>query len=84
MSSYRTVYCVQLRGLGNLIAIDVSQSRLDLARELGATHTVNPATEDVTKRILNITAGLGVDNVVEATGVIRGAQAYLSKRPKDA
>ncbi|CAD6582207.1 MAG: hypothetical protein CYPHOPRED_001867 [Cyphobasidiales sp. Tagirdzhanova-0007] len=60
-----------LRGLGNLIAIDVSQSRLDLARELGATHTVNPATEDVTKRILNITAGLGVDNVVEATGVIR-------------
>ena len=28
-------------GVKNLIAIDVTQSRLDLAREMGATHTVN-------------------------------------------
>ena len=66
---------LQLRGLGNLIAIDVLPSRLQLAVELGATHTIDPRSENVTERILEITSGKGVDSVVEATGVIKGSHA---------
>jgi aryl-alcohol dehydrogenase len=52
-----------------VVAIDIHQSRLALARELGATHTINSKTEDVAARLNEITGGTGVDYVVDTTGI---------------
>lgn len=52
-----------------IIAVDVVPARLDLARELGATHTVNGAEEDIGAALAKITGGAGVDAGIETTGV---------------
>jgi aryl-alcohol dehydrogenase len=52
-----------------IIAIDLAESRLALAKELGATHTINPRdTKDVIKAIQDLNDGYGVDLAVETTG----------------
>lgn len=65
-----------LRSPATLIAIDIVDARLELARSLGATHTINPKTEDVAARIAEITGGVGVTLSFDTTGnpqVARGA-----------
>ncbi|MDB6103683.1 MAG: xylB, partial [Gammaproteobacteria bacterium] len=49
-----------------IVAIDVVERRLDLARSLGATHTVNPAIQDPVEII---SALGGAHGVIEATGI---------------
>jgi len=51
-----------------VVAIDVFEERLSVARELGATHTVNSKTEDLASRLDEITSGSGVDYVIDTTG----------------
>jgi aryl-alcohol dehydrogenase len=55
--------------LDAIVAIDRVPQRLDLAAQLGATHTVNAATEDVPARIRELTGGRGADYAVETTAV---------------
>lgn len=55
-------------GAAPLIAVDVRDDKLQAARALGATHTVNAATEDAVTRIREITGGRGVDVALEALG----------------
>jgi aryl-alcohol dehydrogenase len=66
-----------------VVAIDVFDERLTLAKELGATHTINSKTEDVAKRLDEITGGNGVDYVVDTTGrpeLLRTAAESLGVR----
>lgn len=51
-----------------IIAVDVHDSRLAFAQELGATHTINGAKEDVIARVHEITGG-GANYALETTGV---------------
>lgn len=53
-----------------IIAIDLHESRLELARELGATHTINAGTEAAVDRILEICGG-PADYVIDCTGSVR-------------
>jgi aryl-alcohol dehydrogenase len=55
-------------GCETIIAVDIHQNRLELAKELGATYVLNSKELDVVKEIHSITGG-GVDYAVEATGV---------------
>lgn len=55
--------------LAGLIAVDLAGWKLDLARELGATHTINPGEEDDLARLKEITGGHMADFVIEGTGV---------------
>ena len=57
-----------ISGAQPIIALDLWQSRLDLAMELGATHTINASTEDGTRVIRELTGGKGVDFAFEAIG----------------
>ena len=54
-------------GCQPVIAVDVLDGKLDLARKLGATHTVNPAREDTDASIGKICPN-GLDFAVEASG----------------
>jgi aryl-alcohol dehydrogenase len=51
-----------------IVAVDIHDSRLELAKELGATHTINSLNENVAERLAEITDGAGIDYVVDTTG----------------
>jgi len=54
----------------DIIAIDVSEEKLEFAKKFGATHTIN-AKENVVSKVMEITNGNGVDYSVEAAGQIQ-------------
>ena len=58
----------KLTGAKNIIAVDIVAERLELAKELGATHTINGKEVDTVEEIFKIT-GNGAEYVLEATGV---------------
>ena len=51
-----------------VIAADIDDEKLALARQMGATYTVNTMTEDVHTRLQEMTGGFGPDVVIEAVG----------------
>ncbi|KAB9006574.1 hypothetical protein FH972_026928 [Carpinus fangiana] len=59
----------KLRNAGTIIAIDLQPARLDLAKELGATHTIVGSDKDIIQQIQNICPPNGVNYAVECTGV---------------
>ena len=56
-----------LRG-ATVIAADIDEDKLALARQMGAAYTVNTMTEDVHAKLQEITAGAGPDVIIEAVG----------------
>ncbi|WP_426168552.1 NAD(P)-dependent alcohol dehydrogenase [Sandarakinorhabdus sp. DWP1-3-1] len=69
-------------GCTPLIAVDRNPARLDLARELGATHTILADGRDVTAAIRAILPD-GIDHIVDTTGVgpvIRAGVEALASR----
>ena len=50
-----------------IIAVDIVDSRLEFAKTLGATHTINSKNEDAVARIREITGG-GVNYALDTTG----------------
>jgi threonine dehydrogenase-like Zn-dependent dehydrogenase len=57
-----------LRG-AEVIAVDMDDEKLHLAKHLGAKHTINSQTEDLHRRLSEITFGAGPDVVIEAVGL---------------
>jgi aryl-alcohol dehydrogenase len=57
----------RVAGCSKVIAVDIHESRLELARELGATHTINTRDVDLTAEIMRITGDRGADFVVDTT-----------------
>ena len=55
--------------LAGLIAVDIDDGKLEVAKKFGATHTINSKTENVEERIREITEGHMADFVVEGTGI---------------
>ena len=51
-----------------VIAADIDDEKLQLARQMGASHTINTKTEDVHQRLQEITEGYGPDVIIEAVG----------------
>jgi aryl-alcohol dehydrogenase len=67
------VMAARVAGATTIIAVDVHPARLDLARELGATHTINGAEDvlaedDVSRQVRKITQG-GADYGFDTTGI---------------
>ena len=65
--------CIQgsaIAGATKIIAVDLLDNKLDLAREFGATHTVNSSTEDPVERIKEIADGRGAHYAFEAIGLV--------------
>ena len=51
-----------------VVAADIDDDKLALARQMGASYTINTKTEDVHARLLEMTSGFGPDVVIEAVG----------------
>lgn len=57
-----------IRG-ARVVAMDMDDNKLSLAKQLGAVYTINSKTEDVHNRLQEITNNTGPDVVIEAVGV---------------
>nr|WP_208317170.1 zinc-dependent alcohol dehydrogenase family protein [Canibacter zhoujuaniae] len=53
----------------SIIVADMNDKRLEMAKKMGATHVVNPATGDLDAVIAEVTDGRGVDTAIEAVGL---------------
>jgi S-(hydroxymethyl)glutathione dehydrogenase/alcohol dehydrogenase len=74
-----------LAGAGRIIAVDLLDSKLKLAREFGATDTVNASKGEADAAIRDLTGGRGVDYAFEVIGspkVIAQAFASLARGGK--
>ena len=60
----------RLAGAEPIIAIDVNQARLELAKALGAHEVVDAGKVDAVARVRALTRGRGADYVFEAAGIV--------------
>ena len=67
-----------LRG-ATVIAADIDDEKLALAKTMGATYTVNTKTEDAHQRLQEITNGFGPDVVIEAVGSVPTYQMAINE-----
>ena len=67
-----------LRG-ATVIAADIDDEKLALAKEMGATYTVNTKTEDAHARLQEITGGFGPDVIIEAVGSVPTYQMAVNE-----
>ena len=67
-----------LRG-ATVIAADIDDEKLALAKEMGATYTINTKTEDAHARLQEITGGFGPDVIIEAVGSVPTYQMAVNE-----
>ncbi|MFF7178607.1 S-(hydroxymethyl)mycothiol dehydrogenase [Streptomyces sp. NPDC008121] len=58
----------RLAGAARIIAVDIDDRKLQTARSMGATHTVNSRSTDPVEAVRELTGGFGADVVIEAVG----------------
>lgn len=74
----------RIAGAAMIVAVDMADAKLDLAREFGATHTINSATPELVKAIRKLTGG-GADYAFECVGkgeIVAQAYGVLAKGGK--
>ncbi len=59
----------RIAGASKIIAVDIDNAKLELAKTFGATHTVNSKEVDAVEAIREMTDGNGVDVAIEAIGL---------------
>jgi S-(hydroxymethyl)glutathione dehydrogenase / alcohol dehydrogenase len=86
----------RIGGAGQIIALDIFESKLETAKRVGATHVVNTSNEDPVNAVRKLTRGVGVDHAFEAVGnstlvrqaieslAIRGTATIVGVLPPDA
>ncbi len=62
-----------------VIAVDLEDDKLALARKAGATHTINSKTEDLHERVQALTNGDGANVAIEAVGIPATFQAAVAE-----
>jgi threonine dehydrogenase-like Zn-dependent dehydrogenase len=73
-----TLQVAKASGALQLMAVDVSDARLDVALQLGAETVFNPRKQDVAAAVKEITRGRGADVVVDAVGAAETRQVAVS------
>src|SRR5699024_9814108 len=58
----------RLAGAAQIIAVDVDAKKLEWARQLGASDTIDASSSDTVEAIRKLTGGFGADVVIEAVG----------------
>ena len=71
------VAAARLKSPGCLVAVDLYDTRLQIAQTCGADIVLNPSREDVVDHVLKLTEGYGCDVYIEATGHPAGVEQGL-------
>ena len=72
------IQVLRARGCGKIIAIDLEEDKLRLAKELGADHVLNAAKQDVKKEVLALTEQRGADAAFEVVGISDTVQTAIN------
>jgi L-iditol 2-dehydrogenase len=72
------VQALRWAGARQIVAVDLVDERLALARQLGATHTFNSRNIDVTAAVAGLTSGQGADLAFEVVGISPTVQTAIS------
>ncbi len=72
-----TIQAVKAAGASRVIAVDINDRRLDVARQLGATDVVNSKSTDAVAAIRDMTAGRGADIALEVVGATPTVQMAI-------
>ncbi|MFC7782043.1 zinc-dependent alcohol dehydrogenase family protein [Legionella taurinensis] len=64
-----TLLTAKLYSPAEIILIDMDEHRLDVAKQLGATHTLNSQSDNIIEKVMELTEGIGVDTAIEAVGI---------------
>ncbi len=67
-----------LRG-ATVVAADIDDEKLAIAKEMGASYVINTKTEDVHQRLQEITDGYGPDVIIEAVGSVPTYQMAINE-----
>ena len=62
-----------------VVAADIDDEKLALAKEMGASYTINTMKEDVHARLREITSGFGPDVIIEAVGSVPTYQMAVNE-----
>ncbi|QDS92848.1 Sorbitol dehydrogenase [Roseimaritima multifibrata] len=73
-----TVQAIKAAGASCVIAVDVNDKRLAVAKQLGATYTINANDEDVANRVAELTNGRGADIALEVVGTTATVQSAIA------
>ena len=63
-----------LSNAGKIIAIDILDNKLELAKVMGATDVINASKENPVEKVMELTGGIGVDYAFEAIGNVKTAE----------
>ncbi len=63
-----TIEWLKIAGVSNIIAVDISDIKLETSRKLGANYCINPLKSDLVNSVMEITKNLGVDISMECAG----------------
>ncbi len=63
-----TIEWLKIIGVNKIIAVDISDAKLETSKKLGANYCINPLKSDLMKSIMEITENLGVDIAMECAG----------------
>ncbi|HUK58048.1 MAG TPA: Zn-dependent alcohol dehydrogenase [Stellaceae bacterium] len=86
----------RIAGARQIIAVDMFAGKLEMAKRVGATHSVDAGNDDPVKAVRALTGGVGVNHAFEAVGVakivrqaieslaIRGTATIVGVLPPDA
>lgn len=69
-----TLQACLARGAATTIVVDVVESRLNMAKKMGASHVVNAAQTPFADEVVRLTGGLGADVVLETAGAVPTVQ----------
>lgn len=61
-----------------IIAVDIVHDKLEMAKQLGATHLVNSKGKDVVAELKEITGGEGADCAMDATGLAKVVEDMIA------
>lgn len=71
------VQTLKLAGCGRIVAIDLDEGKLELAKKFGAEVGINPGKEDVVARVRELTEGRGADVAVEVVGATKTIETAI-------
>jgi len=77
-----SLQAASITGAASVIAMDLSPDKLELVKEFGATHAINPSDADAKQQVMAITNGRGADYVYVTVGsktAIESAANYITK-----
>lgn len=68
---------LRLSGANPVIAVDLNESRRNLALNLGADYAFDPSDKDFVQKVKEVTKGKGVNGCVEVTGIAQAMNQAL-------